>query len=89
MIAIDKKTNDKFDVIGYSVKVTEKGSDTNMGKPKMILYSPRNRHQFEAERDDFFIVDSFEVSGQNAYHEELDFKWKFNGNIPVEYPKTR
>ncbi len=87
MIAINKKTNDKFDVIGYSVKVTEVGSDTNMGNPKMILYSPISRYQFEAERSDYFIVDNFEVSGQNAYHDELDFKWKFKGNKPIEYPK--
>ena len=88
MIAINKKTNHKYDVIGYTVKVKERGSDTTMGKPKMVLYSPRTRNQFDADRDEFFIVDNFEVSGQNAYHSELDFQWKFNGNKPLEYPKS-
>ena len=87
MIAINKKTNDQFDVIGYNVRVYEIGSDTELGKPKMILYNPERRYQFEANREDYFIVDNFEVSGKNAYHEELDFKWKFKGNKPLEWPK--
>lgn len=86
MVAIDKKTNKKFEVIGYEVKVKERGSDTYFGKPRLILYSPRTRNKFEAERDDFFIVDNQDVSGQNFYHEELDFQWRFNGNKPLEYP---
>lgn len=57
------------------------------GKPKLILYSPRSRYSFEANRDEFFIVDSHAVSGQNPYHDWADFKWEFNGNKPVKYPQ--
>lgn len=87
MVAINKKTNDKYDVIFYDVNVSEKGSDTYFGKPKLILYSPRSRYSFEANRDEFFIVDSHAVSGQNPYHDWADFKWEFNGNKPVKYPQ--
>ena len=62
MVAIDKKTGQKYQVVKYSLKVLEIGSDTEFGESKMSLYNPLRRCSFEVNPDNYYIVDNWDVN---------------------------
>ncbi len=59
MVAIRKSDGRAFSVVFYNVKVHEIGSDTQFGEDKLMLYNGERRHTFEANRQDYKIVDSW------------------------------
>lgn len=60
MVAVSKKNSSKqYDAVKYSVRVIERGSDTEFGKETMVLYDPVSRSQFSVNRGDYVIQDSW------------------------------
>ncbi len=62
MVAIRKSDGKTFDVVSYKIKVIERGTDTEFGDDKLILYSALRRCSFEAKREDYKIVDSWKMA---------------------------
>lgn len=65
MVAINKKTREKFQVTKYSLRVIEKGSDTDFGKDVMWIYLPLERTQIKVNRSDYRIVDNWNIKTLN------------------------
>ena len=75
MVALNKKSKQAFQIINYSLKVIEHGSDTDFGKEKMVIYNPISRSQISVDRKDFEI--SFEYLN---YRDGKIFYQKFDIN---------
>lgn len=51
MIALYLKNNVAYQVVKYTLKVHERGSDTEFGKEELIVYCPLRRSKFPLESD--------------------------------------
>lgn len=59
MVAVNKKTKNRFTVVKYTLKVCERGSDTEFTKESFVIYNPMSRVSIPVSRANYFICDNW------------------------------